>query len=119
MRKNVHPVCRAGIRTHTEHESPPITTRQGLPPNLLCLCLYDCTCMSFSVCSFVFLYECLFRLSVKCVWLFDTGPTWFLTKFIVGTAVISGQSYKASTIVNYDSRVVIWGIFQSGTTLGS
>ena len=33
--------------------------------------------------------------------------------------VISGQSYKASTIVNYDSRVVIWGIFKSGTTLES
>ena len=29
------------------------------------------------------------------------------------------QSYKASTIVNYDSRVVIWGIFKSGTTLES
>ena len=27
-----------------------------------------------------------------------------------------GQSYKASTIVNYDSGVVIWGIFKSGTT---
>ena len=31
----------------------------------------------------------------------------------------SGQSYKAPTIVNYDSRVVIWGIFKSGTTLES
>ena len=31
----------------------------------------------------------------------------------------SGQSYKASMIVNYDSRVVIWGIFKSGTTLES
>ena len=30
-----------------------------------------------------------------------------------------GQSYKASTIVNYGSRVVIWGIFKSGTTLES
>ena len=29
------------------------------------------------------------------------------------------QSYKSSTIVNYDSRVVIWGIFKSGTTLES
>ena len=28
-----------------------------------------------------------------------------------------GQSYKHFTIINYDSRVVIWGIFQSGTTL--
>ena len=28
-----------------------------------------------------------------------------------------GQSYKGSTIVNYDSRVIIWGIFKSGTTL--
>ena len=31
----------------------------------------------------------------------------------------SGQSYKGSMIVNYDSRVVIWGIFKSGTTLES
>ena len=30
-----------------------------------------------------------------------------------------GQSYKGSTIVNYDSRVVIRGIFKSGTTLES
>ena len=30
-----------------------------------------------------------------------------------------GQSYKASMIVNYDSRVIIWGIFKSGTTLES
>ena len=31
----------------------------------------------------------------------------------------SGQSYKTFTLVNYDSRVVIWGIFKSGTTLES
>ena len=30
-----------------------------------------------------------------------------------------GQSYKHFTLVNYESRVVIWGIFQSGTTLES
>ena len=30
-----------------------------------------------------------------------------------------GQSYKHFTLVNYDPRVVIWGIFQSGTTLKS
>ena len=30
--KNVHPVYGAGIRT-LEHESPPTTTRSGLPPN--------------------------------------------------------------------------------------
>ena len=30
-----------------------------------------------------------------------------------------GQSYKVSTIVNYDSSVVILGIFKSGTTLES
>ena len=29
----------------------------------------------------------------------------------------SGQSYKQFTLVNYNSRVVIWGIFKSGTTL--
>ena len=31
----------------------------------------------------------------------------------------SGQSYKHFTLVNYDSRVVIWGIFQSGMTVES
>ena len=31
--------------------------------------------------------------------------------------VICGQSYKGSTIVNYDSRVIICGIFKSGMTL--
>ena len=31
----------------------------------------------------------------------------------------SGQSYKHFMLVNYDSRIVIWGIFQSGTTLES
>ena len=29
------------------------------------------------------------------------------------------QSYKHFTLVNYDSWVVIWGIFQSGTALES
>ena len=29
----------------------------------------------------------------------------------------SGQSYKQFTLVIYDSRVLIWGIFKSGTTL--
>ena len=33
--------------------------------------------------------------------------------------VSSGQYYKHFTLVNYDSKVVIWGIFQSGTTLES
>ena len=31
----------------------------------------------------------------------------------------SGQSYKLFMIVIYDSRVVIWGNFKSGTTLES
>ena len=29
----------------------------------------------------------------------------------------SGQSYKGSAILNYSSRVIIWGIFKSGTIL--
>ena len=32
---------------------------------------------------------------------------------------ICGQSYKHFTIIIYDPRVVIWGIFKSGTTLES
>ena len=30
-----------------------------------------------------------------------------------------GQSYKQFTLIIYESRVVIWGIFKSGTTLES
>ena len=33
------------------------------------------------------------------------------------TVTTCGKSYKASTIINYDSRVVIKGFFKSGTTL--
>ena len=33
--------------------------------------------------------------------------------------VTSGQSYKQFTLVIYDSRAVIWGIFKSDTTLDS
>ena len=33
--------------------------------------------------------------------------------------VSSGQSYKHFMLVIYDPRVVIWGIFKSGTTLVS
>ena len=36
-----------------------------------------------------------------------------------GILIICGQSYKHFMLVNYDSRVVIWGIFQSGMTLES
>ena len=60
-----------------------------------------------------------------------TEPQPLTTKFILyvhigsggcGRAVASetsGQSYKHFTLVNYDTRVVIWGIFQSGMTLVS
>ena len=48
---------------------------------------------------------------------------WALTENILSIGVLakstSGQSYKAFTIVNYNSRVVIWGIFKSGSTLES
>ena len=37
----------------------------------------------------------------------------------ISDADLCGQSYKHFTLVNYASRVVIWGIFQSGTTLES
>ena len=36
-----------------------------------------------------------------------------------GMLASCGQSYKHFTLVNYDSKVVIWGIFKSGTTLES
>ena len=37
----------------------------------------------------------------------------------LSVSVLSGQSYKQFTLVIYDSRVVIWGIFKSGITLES
>ena len=42
-----------------------------------------------------------------------------LTELSCANDQASGQSYKHFTFVNYDSRVIIWGIFQSGTTLES
>ena len=42
-----------------------------------------------------------------------------MAKYWKNNLAICGQSYKGSTIVIYDSRVVIWGIFKSGTTLES
>ena len=38
---------------------------------------------------------------------------------LVQPAFTSGKSYKGSTIVNYSSRVVIWDIYKSGTTIES
>ena len=38
---------------------------------------------------------------------------------LVQPAFTSGKSYKGSTIVNYSSRVVIWDICKSGTTIES
>ena len=35
------------------------------------------------------------------------------------SSVTSGQSYKHFTLIIYNPRVVIWGIFKSGTPLGS
>ena len=34
-------------------------------------------------------------------------------------ATASGQSYKHFMLINYNSSVVIWGVFKSGTTLES
>ena len=39
--------------------------------------------------------------------------------WMMNTSVTSGQSYKHFMLVNYDSRFVIWGIFELGTTLES
>ena len=43
------------------------------------------------------------------------GPN-VINKFDISVASC-GQSYKGSTIVNYDSRVIIWGNVKSGMTL--
>ena len=39
--------------------------------------------------------------------------------FLKERSKLSGQSYKQFTLVIFDSGVVIWGIFKSGTTLES
>ena len=76
--------------------------------------------MSFS--CFVFFYE---KWSIPFLFLcfFVTHLKWQLEFTLlprrVGISVTSGQSYKHSTILNYDSRVVILDIFKSGTTLES
>ena len=44
--------------------------------------------------------------------------SWANLKFVCDIAS-SGKSYICSTIVNFYSRVVIWGIFKSGMTLQS
>ena len=45
------------------------------------------------------------------------------TTFAIANEILrlkaSGQSYKQFTLVIYNSRVVIWGNFKSGTTLES
>ena len=38
---------------------------------------------------------------------------------VTNIVLTSGQSYKHFTLVIYESRVVIWGIFKSETTLES
>ena len=57
-------------------------------------------------------YYCVHLLKKKV--LFGRGPG-----LVVKRRDSCGQSYKHFRLVNYDSRVVIWGIFQSGMTLES
>ena len=66
------------------------------------------------------------RTELSCFWfligIFSDGSSVLLSKapmYIVemSKAEVSGQSYKQLTLVIYESRVVIWGIFKSGTTL--
>ena len=47
------------------------------------------------------------------------GMRILIWQMMCGNANTSGQSYKHFMLVNYNSRVVIWGIFQSGTNLES
>ena len=58
------------------------------------------------------------------LWSLMKSPSWSPCETVTYKAnniwkETSGQSYKGSTIVNYDSRVIIWGNFKSGTTLES
>ena len=57
------------------------------------------------LCLFIFIVTIKNHCNNICQWL-DSNP-W----------ITCGKSYKASTIVNYNPRVVIWGIFKSGSTL--
>ena len=47
------------------------------------------------------------------------GVITLIMVWLLPVAVISGQSYKQFTLIIYKFRVVIWGIFKSGTTLES
>ena len=42
-----------------------------------------------------------------------------MLNYVIILNMICGQSYKQFMLVIYESRVVIWGIFKSGTTLES
>ena len=60
-----------------------------------------------------------FFIFVFSIQLTENKNYWRLGSFhwsLVSEATV-GQSYKHFTLVNYDSSVVIWGIFQLGTTL--
>ena len=84
---------------------------------------YCCTCDLMSLLPFWGTIKCLFLgLSLTCITIIRLFRLWVERQeghVVNNSKLISGQSYKASTIVNYDSTVVIWGIFKSGTTLDS
>ena len=78
-----------------------------------------------------FIYFCLFNQKLQILLQIDMWkmsiqymvPGFELTTFQTWASFhnhkTSGQSYKHFTLVNYESRVIIWDIFKSGTTLES
>ena len=105
-----HDNCDDNTTTTTAHKSDTNTTEMKywialiLRNNFSRFCLFlappplyvaVCGCISFSI-------------------LYLSSALW------VGTTLLSptcGQSYKQFTLVIYEFRVLIWGIFKSGTTL--
>ena len=59
----------------------------------------------------------LYNFTNLCAYLWSKSGIKLLTYKRLWNGLLSGQSYKYFMLVNYDSRVVIWGIFLSGTTL--
>ena len=82
--------------------------------------LEHCCCCCCFCCSksFTTSFEDFFRLPVSSLWI-RTRVTVKISFFEARHQIFYGQSYKQFTLVIYQSRVKIWGIFKSGATLES
>ena len=103
-----------------EHESPPITTRPR--KKLRKIRLISTTAQCDQICHFGKILHVFGKmLSLLGQICYIIGLIFIVAndQKLKNNLTICGQSYKHFMLVNYDSRVAIWGIFQSGTTLES